>query len=172
MLKIIKQYAYKISEREYYNELYVALDDIPSFEYALMVDEIVENIISNIEKYLNEPINFKLNNNFKIILIVINNLNNSNDIGIGYYSLSCYNIIPNKWKYIFEYETAGGDGTIKLNDFSETYPENSLDIKNIVDHGLCTLTDFIYIENEIFKLDRYKMIIFLKGLFYSREVHT
>jgi len=178
MLKIIKHFAYKMSNREYYNELYVVPIDVSEFECALIIDEIVEDIIYNIEKYLNGQVIFKLNNNFKVVVIFLNNLNDLNDLNdtwVNSFSIITYrSIIPNVWKHIFIYEFLFGDGILKLNDFSETHFENSSNIKNTeyYEEGILheTTTDkLVYIENEIFKLDKHKMNIFLKMFIYGNE---
>jgi len=174
MLKLIKQYAHKIKNREYYNELYVVPFEISHSEYDLIVDETIEDIIFNIEKYLNQPEElFKLKQQFKISIIVINSWNDPTNIKprvFGTYSLISYRRISGEWKYIFMGEGAEVYNSQKL-DVQEIYTENLLKIGNIKEFPLSNIWEnFIYTEDGIiFNVKKYQIRYFLSELFYSEK---
>jgi len=171
MFKIIKQNTNKITDREYFNKLYlIPADELSFFKYEQIIEEAVEDIVSNMESYLNESDDFKLSHHFKINILLLNDYNELNKMiqkALGSWSLISYRRMSGIWEYLFIGETTDNRKPLNL-DISETYPENMLNIEKTYEHFLREdIKDFIYLESEKFKLHKFKIKLLLSGLFPS-----
>ena len=172
MLKTIQKYANKIEGREYYDEAYIVPLNLPFSQYELVVDEAIEDIISNMEKYLNQEDDFKLNNYFTINIVVVDNLNSKNNFiakGMGTYSLISYCKISGALKYLFVGEATDKfrSSVVNVNEYIPKYP---LNVEITEEYPVNEfLEKFIYIEDKKYKIARYKIRYFLYHLFTSKE---
>ena len=181
MLKLIKQYAHKIKNREYYNELYVVPFPLLFSEFERIVEEAIEDIIFNMEKYLNEVDEFKLSYSFKINVMIVDNLNDIHNLEVDvmiHSSLVSYYDNSKNLKYLFNHKATNENGPIKI-DITDTYPENSLIVKNVEEsHSLNDFFEqFIYTEytdtNEnyqMFRLYKHSIKFCLAWIIYARRL--